>query len=187
MTPYRPILLATGLLLGCQSPHAKPGQGAQVGVAQLALAGDAGIASRPTGEPARVGLGEQCLSPALTHMMRGTCQPEADACEGGYPDALILSDMFPEQIIRTFPIAPAPHTGPLPAPPQRAANCGDGLVCCLGTDQCDGFRKEFASQPGLDFLVSSVTCVEPGQCEGVISGEVALGCPGGQSCCVRNF
>ncbi|MCP4599757.1 MAG: hypothetical protein GY847_04325 [Proteobacteria bacterium] len=128
--------------------------------------------------------GEECMSPAMFHMMRGVCQQPSATCEGGYPDALVYKKIFPEALIALVPLVPAPGMGPLPDAPSATANCLPGLKCCLNTDECEHFNTEFKSYPIIGTFISGVKCVEQGKCNGgTISNAAEFGCEAEQKCC----
>lgn len=58
---------------------------------------------------------------------------------------------------------------------DRTANCGDGLICCIRTDQCDA----------LESAGETTRCVAADSCD-QNETEITFGCPGGDVCCLEN-
>lgn len=58
---------------------------------------------------------------------------------------------------------------------DRTGNCGEGLICCIHTDQC----------AALDSAGATTKCAAAGSCE---QGETELpfGCSGDDICCLEN-
>jgi len=67
------------------------------------------------------------------------------------------------------------------------SDCASGLVCCIGTDQCDRFAISFEESE----FISSISCVPEDSCPLLSFGgaqfdlSIETGCPSGQVCCPR--
>ena len=64
------------------------------------------------------------------------------------------------------------------------ANCASGLVCCVKPDQCDYVGTQMMGMPIFGDTIESVACVDEGRCTDELQGEMDVGCPEGQTCCV---
>jgi len=132
-----------------------------------------------------VASGGVCKSPALLKVVHGRCQSPRSACAGGTPAQLDFAAM--SGLLATgIPVAVAPAPGPavgegsVPPPLPARANCGEGLICCLDTDECAGLGAQFRSFPYMSIVVPGLRCVEATGAE----GEQRFGCPEGQACVV---
>lgn len=72
-----------------------------------------------------------------------------------------------------------------PGGSPQSSDCADGLVCCIGEDQCDAVASTVM---GTGF-VESMSCVSEGTCpaSAIVVATRPLeypGCPAGQSCCI---
>lgn len=106
----------------------------------------------------------------------GICQSPTETCVGGTPAAFDLSGLFAGE-----------SSNLVPAPPEPSANCPNGLICCVLTDQCESVEQQIMSSGLLTALYPgiAISCATAGACTGSNVKELALGCPPGEGCCVQ--
>lgn len=114
----------------------------------------------------------------------GVCQTPSAPCVGGTPDMFDMSTILTPE---TMPAGLGDIASGLLPTPDPTANCEEGLVCCVNTDECDNVGRQITENPTIGGMVSglSISCVTAGSCTGENNtSEMTLGCPEGQSCCV---
>ncbi|MBN1652559.1 MAG: hypothetical protein JXA30_02165 [Deltaproteobacteria bacterium] len=68
-----------------------------------------------------------------------------------------------------------------------SSDCAPGLVCCVGTDQCEALGASVSSMG----FIEGLSCVPAGDCPPMnmmgmsIPIALQLGCPSGQACCPK--
>ena len=135
---------------------------------QAGTAGTAGAAGTQA-----VAEGGVCTATAaMVITATGVCQKPTATCEGGTPDRFDISE-----------IDPSGMSG-LMTPPTAQGDCATGLVCCLGTDQCEAVGAQMIGMAGiLGVTINSISCATPAACTGENYEYLELGCPAGNVCC----
>lgn len=143
---------------------------------------DAGQADGAAALPQDVAEGGVCTMITAFFSSTGTCKSSSD-CPGGLPtqfDLSTLNDLDP--IVTTFATTPT----------SDQANCATGLTCCVDTDQCPSAGEQINGNEMISTVLGgdvTTVCGSPGGCtatgDGYAYGEITVGCPSGQTCCVN--
>jgi hypothetical protein len=114
---------------------------------------------------------------------RGVCQRPTDTCVGGTPDHFDLAALVRASVQGVDDIQVIIGSFPLPT---AQANCDDGFVCCINTDQCERAGLQISSNPIISPFAPGLhtACTSDDACSERKGTPMQVGCPESQMCCV---